>query len=125
MLEVTESSVLQYLAERAGSIEFLDGLTADQILAGRAQELAWGVSNIVIRVDIDDRSLVVKQSRKQLRTKIDWFSQLERIWREVDVLKTIGSLAWPVCDAVPSVLFEDRDNYLFGMEAIEAGHLVW
>jgi 5-methylthioribose kinase len=58
-----------------------------------------------------------------LRTKIDWFSQLDRIWREVDVLKTLETLL--PAGAVPRVLSEDRDNYLFTMEAIDADHRVW
>ena len=28
-------------------------------------------------------------------------------------------------DIVPTVLFEDRENYLFGMEAVDAAHTVW
>ena len=86
-------------------------------------ELAWGVSNIVLRVDAPRCSFVVKQSREQLRTKIDWFSNIERIWREVDVMRILAAVL--PAGTVPRVLFEDRDNYLFGMEAVEADHRVW
>lgn len=86
-------------------------------------ELAWGVSNIVLRVDAPHTSFVVKQSREKLRTKIDWFSGIERIWREIDVMRVLDSLLPP--GTVPRVLYEDRDNYLFAMEAVEADHRVW
>jgi 5-methylthioribose kinase len=123
MFEVDASNVLEYFAD-AGRPQWEQlGLGTDELAKSTAVELAWGVSNIVIRVDTPIRSFVVKQSREQLRTEIDWFSQLDRIWREVDVLQTLETLLPP--GAVPRVLSEDRDNYLFTMEAIDADHRVW
>jgi len=123
MIDVDASNVLNYLAT-AGRPQWEQlGLDADVLAKSTAAELAWGVSNIVIRVDTPVGSFVLKQSREQLRTKIDWFSQLDRIWREVDVLQTLETLL--PAGAVPRVLSEDRDNYLFTMEAIEADHRVW
>ena len=125
MLEIDASTTLDYL--RGPGRDFLPqvGLTVSDLDAATASELAWGVSNIVIRVDALDAgvSFVLKQSREKLRTQIDWFSQLERIWREVDMLHALRRLL--PSGAVPVVLFEDRENYLFGMEAIEADHRVW
>jgi aminoglycoside phosphotransferase (APT) family kinase protein len=123
MIEVDASNVLGYFAT-AGRPQWKQlSLDADELAKSTAAELAWGVSNIVIRVDTPVRSFVVKQSREQLRTEIDWFSQLDRIWREVEVLRILDTLL-PV-GAVPRVLSEDRDNYLFTMEAIDADHRVW
>ena len=123
MIEVDASNVLNYLAT-AGRPQWEQlGLDTDVLAKSTAVELAWGVSNIVIRVSTPVRSFVVKQSREQLRTKIDWFSQLDRIWREVDVLQTLEALL--PAGAVPRVLSEDRVNYLFTMEAIDADHRVW
>jgi 5-methylthioribose kinase len=86
--------------------------------------LAWGVSNVVLRVTpITGEPLVVKQSRGQLRTNDPWFSRLDRIWREVDVMRCIEPLL--PRDVVPRVVFEDRENYVFAMEAVAAGHVVW
>lgn len=125
MLEIDASTTLDYL--RGPGRDFLShvGLTVDDLSSATATELAWGVSNIVIRVDVRPavRSFVLKQSREKLRTEIDWFSQLERIWREVDMLHALRRLLPD--GAVPVVLFEDRENYLFAMEAIEADHRVW
>ena len=125
MIEIYAATTLEFL--RGPGREFLPqiGLTAGDLDSATAAELAWGVSNIVIRVDVPaaGRSFVLKQSREKLRTQIDWFSQLERIWREVDMLHALRRLLPD--GAVPVVLFEDRDNYLFAMEAIEADHRVW
>jgi 5-methylthioribose kinase len=123
VFEVDQKNVLDYLQTRhkelSGWPEFRDG----ELSGATASELAWGVSNIVLRVDTLRRSFVVKQSRKQLRTPIDWFSQLERVWREVAAMRALDSIL-PL-GTVPRVLFEDRENYLFAMEAVEADHLVW
>lgn len=123
MIEVDASSLIDYL--RGPGRSFCDALklTDGDLDQSQVSELAWGVSNIVMRVDAPTRSFVVKQSRKQLRTQIDWFSRLDRIWREADVMRTLDGLL--PNGAVPCVLFEDRDNYLFAMEAIAADHKVW
>lgn len=86
--------------------------------------LAWGVSNVVLRVEPEGQPrFVLKQSREQLRTKDPWFSRLDRIWREADALRTLQPLL-PV-GRIPRVLREDRSNYLFTMEAAPARHTVW
>jgi 5-methylthioribose kinase len=93
-------------------------------IAARVELLAWGVSNAVFRVTPDvGEAFVIKQSRSQLRTKDPWFSRLDRIWREIDVMRLLQPLL--PAGVVPRVLFEDRDDYVFAMEAAPAEHLVW
>lgn len=114
MLELDATNVVDYLRER--------GLIAsDRIASARA--LGWGVSNVVLRVDTPAVSMVVKQSRQQLRTREPWFSRLDRSYREADALRVIGTMLPP--GTVPNLLFEDRPNYAFGMSAIAADHTVW
>ena len=112
----------------------------------RVRELTGGVSNMVLLVDRLDRpaaAFVLKQARPQLRTRQEWFSNVERIWREADVLRicaklleqgtpsaTVVSLGAtgvsPVHDAgTPRILFEDRENYLLAMDAAPVPHAVW
>lgn len=119
MLELTPENTADYLCERGW-------LTNSQ--TARVVPLAWGVSNVVLRVSPGDvagerRDFVVKQSRGRLRTAAPWFSRLDRIFREIDVLKVLGTLL--PSGIVPGVIFEDRENYLFGMEAAPADHIVW
>lgn len=107
--------------------------TADYLIAhgwlsaadrANVQPLAWGVSNLVLRVDVAGKpSFIVKQSRPQLRTKIEWLSRCERIYREADVLRTLSPLF--AAGVVPQVLWEDRPNFVMGLEAIRADHVVW
>jgi 5-methylthioribose kinase len=109
------------------------------------RELAGGVSNLVLRVSFpgaDRPDLVLKQARARLRTAEPWHSTVERIWREVDVLRTCQRLLARLADGAqnpspdgattiehaihtPRVLFEDRENYLFAMTPAPEGHTVW
>jgi 5-methylthioribose kinase len=82
------------------------------------------VSNVVLRVEsVGEPAVVVKQSREQLRTPAKWVSRLDRIWREADVMREIAPLLPP--GVVPRVLHEDRENYVFVMEAAPSDHVVW
>jgi 5-methylthioribose kinase len=88
-----------------------------------AEALGWGVSNVVLRVTPDaGPPLVVKQSRELLRTRAEWRSRLDRVWREADVLRLLEQR---VPGAAPRLLYEDRPNYLVVMEAIDRDHVVW
>jgi 5-methylthioribose kinase len=90
----------------------------------RIELLGGGVSNAVFRVErAKGEPFVVKQARERLRTEAPWFSQIERIWRETAVMSTIRLLL--PTGAIPRTLFEDRENYLFAMEAVDPRHVVW
>lgn len=115
MLELDTQNTLEYLRHR-GDVPHLDD--------ARVELLGWGVSNVVLRVlrrEGDD--FIIKQSRTQLRTKTEWFSRLDRIYREIGMLKLLAPLL--PGGVIPPVLFEDRENYLFAMEAFPARHVVW
>lgn len=115
MLELTPETTVPYLLDQG----LLPAGTKAQVSL-----LAWGVSNVVLRVEPESGApFVLKQSRAKLRTRDPWYSRLDRIWREVDVMRVAGPLL--PAGLVPQVLFEDRGNYLFVMEAAPADHVVW
>jgi 5-methylthioribose kinase len=92
--------------------------------AARADVLSGGVSNVVLRIRPQvGPDFVVKQSRERLRTEAEWFSRLDRIWREADVMRDLEPLTPP--GFVPRVLFEDRGSYMFAMQAVPDSHTVW
>ena len=117
MLELGPDNLIDYLRDT--------GRLSPEIAArSSAEVLSGGVSNVVMRVSVPEgEDFVVKQSRAQLRTQAAWFSQPERIWRERDVLEVLSRVTPP--GLVPKLLFEDRDNFLFAMEAIPREHIVW
>jgi 5-methylthioribose kinase len=113
MKELTEANALDYLRERGW------------ISPGpaRVEALGGGVSNVVLRVAAPDRLLVLKQSRPQLRTRDPWFSDLDRVCREQEVMQALRPLLPPL--TVPEVLFSDRDDYVFVMTHAPAGARGW
>jgi aminoglycoside phosphotransferase (APT) family kinase protein len=112
MFEVTADNALDYL-RRQGWLG-----------AGPAQVevLSGGVSNFVFRVTTPERRFVVKQSRPQLRTRDLWLSDLDRIWREQEVMQALHP---HLPDVVPEVLFVDRPNYLYAMSHAPLEARVW
>jgi enolase len=90
----------------------------------RIEALSGGVSNVVLRVEPKSRpAFVVKQSRERLQTQTPWFSRLDRIFRETAMMKAVRPLLPK--GAIPRILDEDRENYAYAMEAVDANHIVW
>jgi 5-methylthioribose kinase len=96
--------------------------------------LSGGVSNQVLyvaRADSQQGDFVLKQARAQLRTPQPWFSNIARIWREVEVLRVCQEALAQDMDgsgsriATPHILFEDRTCYAFAMTAAPRQHAVW
>ena len=135
MFEITTLTAAEYL-RASGRIEPSEPV--------QVSELAGGVSNVVLLVKLPARGerFVLKQARGQLRVKEEWLCPVERIWREVDVLRACGELL-RIADCglrneraqakvfdlfrpgVPGVLWEDRPNYCFAMTAAPARHRTW
>ena len=115
MREVTPETAVAYLRETGR-------VPADQ--AVKAEALGWGVSNIVMRVDVEGQPpIVLKQARERLRTKAHWVSRLERIWTEQAALELLGTVL--PGGTVPEVLFADPDNFLFAMSCAPDDSVVW
>jgi 5-methylthioribose kinase len=90
----------------------------------RVRELSGGVSNIVMRVDVTGQApFVIKQCRERLRVAMEWHARLDRIWAERATLALLGSILPP--GVVPSLLFEDRPNYLFAMSCAPDDSSTW
>jgi 5-methylthioribose kinase len=87
------------------------------------EALSWGVSNAVLRVTNSAGPMIVKQSRPQLRTKAAWFSDLNRVFRELEVMQMLAQVLPE--GTVPKVLHVDRDNYAFAMSHAPLEARVW
>jgi len=77
--------------------------------------LGGGVSNTVLRVDSPSASFVLKQALGQLRVQEQWLADRARIRREYTALRDLQPFL--PAGALPAVLFEDPDNYIFALEA--------
>src|SRR5277367_1988998 len=113
MWELTKDNAADYLRRRGW------------IGAGpaRIEPMSGGVSNIVLRVETKDQLLVLKQSCPRLRTRDDWFSDLERVYREQEVMELLHPLLPPL--TVPEVLHSDRANFVFAMSHAPENARVW
>jgi 5-methylthioribose kinase len=113
MIELTPDNVLDYLR------------ASGRIGAGpaRAEALGWGVSNAVFRIDTPERLFVLKQSRPQLRTRDLWLSDIDRVYREQEIMEVLFALLPE--PTVPAVVFADRRNHVFAMSHAPPDSRVW
>ncbi len=103
MHEITALTAADYLRE--------SGRVPDRA-AIEVRELTGGVSNIVLRVEIQGKPpFVIKQCRERLRVAMDWRARLDRIWTERATLDLLHSILPE--GTVPTVLFEDRPRVPF------------
>src|SRR6516225_6987801 len=115
MRELNPATAAAYLRETGRAAE-------DAEIAVR--ELGGGVSNVVLRVDVDGQApFVIKQCRERLRVAMDWRARLDRIWAERAALDVLAAILPP--DTVPEVLFEDRPNFLFAMSCAPDDSATW
>ena len=96
--------------------------------------MGGGVSNIVIKVNAGGTgggALVIKQSLPKLRVEEDWFADQERIYREKAGLDFVGGVrsdgiaGRQTCWAIPEVVHEDRENFIFAMTAAPDDGVNW
>jgi len=76
-------------------------------------ELGGGISNIVLGVEADGRSLVVKQSLPKLRVQVEWLATRERAVAEGLALRLADAIA---PDSAPHLLDLDEEAYALTME---------
>ena len=79
----------------------------------RAQALAGGVSSGILRVDLRSGSYCVKQALPQLKVAKEWKVPVERVFSEIDYLRTVGAI---VPGHVPRVIGQDGATKSFVME---------
>jgi 5-methylthioribose kinase len=115
MREVTPENAVEYLRE-TGRVD-----------AGRrvhVKALGWGVSNLVMRVDVEgELPFVLKQARARLRTQAHWVSRLDRVWNERAAMECIAAILPE--GVIPRVRFVDEDNFLFAMTCAPDDSVVW
>jgi 5-methylthioribose kinase len=110
---LTAATVGAYLEEK--------GLLAPGASAEVA-ELGGGVSNIVLGVEADGLSCVVKQSFPRLRVADEWLAKRERAVTEACALELAAAL---MPEAVPRVLELDREACAFTIERAPRDWQTW
>ena len=89
----------------------------------RAQALSGGISNVVLGVDWSAGRAVLKQSLPKLRVAADWTFDRSRIINERRCMTYLGGIL--PSGAVPSVVAQDDQAFLFVMTRAPEGAEVW
>ena len=87
------------------------------------EHLSGGVSCRVWKISVNNNRWVIKQALEKLDVKADWFSDVERIHREHEVMKQL-ELIIPGCN-VPRILHVDYVNHIYLMTCAEEGVQTW
>jgi 5-methylthioribose kinase len=114
LIEITHENARQYLTDRG----FIPAGSEPEIDA-----LGWGISNVVMKVTLEDECFVFKQSLPKLRVKDDWPFDRRRIFIERDCMVYLGAMLPP--GTVPCVRFSDDENYVFGMSCAPSDGVLW
>jgi 5-methylthioribose kinase len=88
----------------------------------QALPLGGGVSSSICRVDLRSRSYCVKQALPQLKVAKEWKVPVERVFSEIDYLRTVRTI---VPGSVPRVIGQDDATKSFVMEFLGPGFRNW
>lgn len=75
--------------------------------------LTGGVSSTILKITCEGRSFCLKQALPTLKVAKEWHAPLERVFAEIDWMKTVAD----ICpDAVPRILGVDKEALCFVMD---------
>ncbi len=116
--DLTEKNAVAYLADRGI-------ISPASVELATAESLGGGVSNDVVRVSVPGVTgdFVVKQSLPRLRVAQEWLADRDRVHREAASLRYLANVLPP--GALPHVIQDDPDNYLFVMTAAPRDGFNW
>jgi len=102
-------------------------LGKQQIISNNIQfeviQLSGGVSSSVWQIISKENRWVLKQALKKLRVQADWFSDVERIHREHEVMQAIQNIV--PASSVPEIIHTDYDNHVYIMKSAEDKARTW
>lgn len=81
--------------------------------------LTGGVSSNILKVSVGEKHFCLKQALPKLKVAKEWHAPLERVFAEIDWMKTVSHIA---PDAVPHIQGVDREALCFVMDYLPAEH---
>ncbi|MGK9175714.1 phosphotransferase [Yokenella regensburgei] len=85
----------------------------------RVTPLTGGVSSTILKISVGDHHFCLKQALPKLKVAKSWHAPLERVFAEIDWMKTVAQIA---PDAVPHIQGVDRSALCFVMDYLPAEH---
>lgn len=102
-------------------------LITQQIISNNIQleiiQLSGGVSSRVWKIISNENRWVLKQALKKLKVQADWFSDVERIHREHEVMLAIQNIM--PAGSVPEIVHTDYANHVYMMSSAEEEARTW
>lgn len=86
-------------------------------------KLSGGVSSSVWKIVSNEKRWVLKQALEKLKVQTDWFSDVERIHREHEVMQALYHIM--PADSIPEILYTDYTNHVFMMTCVEEPAPTW
>jgi len=87
------------------------------------ENLSGGVSSSVWKIVLNNNRRVMKQALGKLKVEEDWFSDVERIHREHEVMEALHDFVPK--GAIPKVLHVDYINHIYMMACAEEEAQTW
>jgi len=87
------------------------------------ENLTGGVSSNVWKIAVNNKRWVMKQALRKLKVEAEWFSDVERIHREHEVMVALSDLI--PRRVIPAVLHVDYINHIYMMECADEGAQTW
>lgn len=119
---------MDVIALTAGEVGEVKAALVRMGLAAPQQDVALtpltgGVSSLIVRADVGDRSLCVKRALSKLKVASDWHAPVQRSNAEAAWIRVSAGI---VPEAVPKLLGQDAANYAFAMAYLDpAAFPVW
>jgi 5-methylthioribose kinase len=85
--------------------------------------LSGGVSNQVWEIETIEGRYIMKQALPKLKVKIDWYSDVDRIFREQNAMMMMQSLL--PGNSTPKVTHQDSKRYIYMMTAASKDTISW
>ena len=95
---------------------------ADRELSPVVTPLTGGVSSNIVRIQIGDRNFCLKQALPKLKAEKDWQVPVDRVYAEIDWLRTAERL---VPGHAPRVIGVDKQTNSFVMEFLPDSYRNW
>ncbi|HEU0119799.1 MAG TPA: phosphotransferase [Bryobacteraceae bacterium] len=112
-----------FLLTEDNALPYLEGQGWAGAQQSTIRSLGGGVSNTVLLAEGPAGRIVCKQALEKLRVEADWRSRPERTLREAESMQALAPLLPP--GSVPRVLFIDRANCIYAMDAAAPGAEDW
>lgn len=87
------------------------------------EQLGGGVSCDVWKITVGEHNWVLKQALDKLKVEAEWYSDIDRIHREHEVMETLNELLPD--GSIPKVVYKDYANHVYMMTAADGFTQTW